>query len=73
MSHQHAFLGTKVRGGPIFFYLRWEVFFNKREYSEADCPDLLITKLDTNKKNRYAALVMGAGLYPAAILPISNH
>ena len=34
------FLGPSL-GVVRFLYLRLEVFFNDREYSEADCPDLL--------------------------------
>ena len=39
---QHVFFGP-ISGVFRIFYLRLEVFFNKREYSEADGPDLLIS------------------------------
>ena len=63
---QHGFFGTKFRGGQNFLFTL-SGFFNKREYSEANCPDLLISNLFmqgqfTKKKTQscveiYAALV----------------
>ena len=40
---RHSFFGTKFRGGPDFFYIQWEVFLGKREYSEVEYPELLIS------------------------------
>ena len=40
---RHGFFGTKFRGGQNFLFTVGG-FFNKREYSEADCPDLLISE-----------------------------
>ena len=37
---RQVFFGTKFRGGQIFIFTVGG-FFNEREYSEADCPDLL--------------------------------
>ena len=38
---QHGFFGTNFRGGQNFLFTLGG-FFNEREYSEANCPDLLI-------------------------------
>ena len=39
---RHGFFGTNFRGGQNFLFTLGG-FFNEREYSEADCPDLLIS------------------------------
>ena len=38
----HGFFGTKVRGGHNFIFTVVG-FLNEREYSKADCPDLLLS------------------------------
>ena len=38
---RHGFW-DRVYGGVSIFYLLWEVFFNKREYSVADWLELLL-------------------------------
>ena len=51
---QHGFFGTKFRCGQNFLF-KVGGFFNKREYSEADCPDLPYLK---NKVPKGGLMVM---------------
>ena len=46
---RHGFFGTKFRGGQNFLFTVGG-FFNEREYSEADCPDLLLTHMEGNRE-----------------------
>ena len=45
---RHVFFGTNFRGGQNFLFAVGG-FFNEREYSEADCPDLLILRTSINE------------------------
>ena len=56
---RHSFYGTKFRGGPIFFLLFTEgSFFNERDYSGADCLDLLVMHKKTIGKKLDTMFIM---------------